>query len=72
MARGDHPARTPLYGGIVILAAMMAGLAVTAWSTPPAAVRAVVLVIALLAALAGFVMTLRDNADFSNPPDRHR
>jgi hypothetical protein len=64
MARGDHPERTPLYGALVIVAAMMAGLAVTAWSTPPAAVRVPILILALIAALAGTLMTLRDNSHF--------
>lgn len=61
MARGDHPMRTPFYGALLIVAAMFAGLTVTYWTHPPTAVRAVVLVAALLAALAGVVMTLRDN-----------
>lgn len=60
MARGDHPKRTPLYGGLLIIAAMLAGLAVTAWSSPPVAVRVVVLVVALAAALFGALLTLRD------------
>jgi hypothetical protein len=54
--------RTPFYGACLIVAAMLAGLAVTYWSHPPTALRAVVLVAALLVALAGFVMTLRDNS----------
>ncbi|MGN6607526.1 MAG: hypothetical protein ACTHMS_11040 [Jatrophihabitans sp.] len=66
MARGDHPMRTPFYGALLIVAAMLAGVAVTAWTHPPTAVRAVVLVVALVAALAGLLMTLRDNT----PPRR--
>lgn len=52
--------RTPFYGAVLMVAAMLSGLAVTSWTTPPAAVRVVVLVAALLAAIAGVVMTLRD------------
>lgn len=53
--------RTPFYGAVLIVAAMMAGLAVTYWTHPPTAVRTVVLIVALLTAITGFVMTLRDN-----------
>ena len=60
MARGEHPQRTPVYGAGLIVAAMLSGLAVTVWSSPPAALRAVVLILALVAALAGSLMTLRD------------
>lgn len=60
MARGDHPMRTPFYGALLIVAAMLAGVAVTTWTHPPGAVRVVVLVLALLVALVGFVLTLRD------------
>jgi hypothetical protein len=65
MARGDHPERTPLYGATLMVAAMLCGLAVTVWSTPPFPVKVIVLVAALLAALAGIGMTLRD---YSGPP----
>lgn len=60
MARGDHPERTPFYGGLLIVSAMLAGLLVGVWTHPPFAVKVIVLVAALLAALTGCVMTLRD------------
>jgi hypothetical protein len=60
MARGEHPKRTPFCGGLLIIAAMLTGVAVTYWWHPPTAVRAVVLIISVVAALAGVVMTLRD------------
>lgn len=60
MARGEHPERTPVYGVLLIVTAMLAGLAVQVWTHPPFAVRVVVLVAALLAAIVGFGMTFRD------------
>lgn len=52
--------RTPFYGVLLIVAAMLAGVAVTAWTHPSTLVRAIVLVLALLVALVGFGMTFRD------------
>jgi len=60
MARGDHPERTPFYGALLVIAAMLAGLAVQVWTHPPLAVRVVVLVLALVAAIVGTGLTLRD------------
>lgn len=60
MARGDHPQRTPVYGAGVIVLAMMAGLCVQVWFSPPTAVRVGVLIVALVAAVIGVGMTLRD------------
>jgi UDP-N-acetylmuramyl pentapeptide phosphotransferase/UDP-N-acetylglucosamine-1-phosphate transferase len=61
MARGDHPMRTPVYGGLLIAAAMVgATLVVAAGTRLPGWLRAVLLVLALLAALAGWLMTFRD------------
>jgi hypothetical protein len=60
MARGDHPERTPVYGAMIIVAAMLSGLAVQVWFSPPTALRIAVLVIALVAAIIGVGMTLRD------------
>lgn len=68
MARGDHPERTPFYGALLIVAAMLSGLGVTVWSSPPAAVKAIVLIADLLAWLAGLVMTLRDYSGPRSPP----
>jgi hypothetical protein len=52
--------RTPFYGVLLIVAAMLAGVAVTAWTHPSTWVRAIVLGLALLVALVGFGMTFRD------------
>jgi hypothetical protein len=60
MARGDHPERTPFYGAVLVVAAMVAGLAVQVWFSPPRFVRIGVLVLALVAALVGIGMTFRD------------
>jgi hypothetical protein len=60
MARGDHPERTPFYGAVLVVAAMLAGLAVQVWFSPPLFVRIGVLVVALVAALVGIGMTFRD------------
>ena len=51
--------RTPLYGGLLIVAAMLAGLAVTELSVP-IVLRIIVYLICLVAAIAGALMTLRD------------
>jgi UDP-N-acetylmuramyl pentapeptide phosphotransferase/UDP-N-acetylglucosamine-1-phosphate transferase len=69
MARGDHPRRTPVYGGLLIAAAMLTGvLAVTAGAGWPGWLRAGVLVAALLVALTGWLLTFRD----LTPPRRRR
>lgn len=60
MARGEHPERTPVYGAALMIAAMLSGLAVQVWSKPPLVVRVIVLVAALVAAIVGAGMTLRD------------
>ncbi|MBE7188095.1 hypothetical protein [Jatrophihabitans endophyticus] len=60
MARTDHPERTVLLGALLIVAAMLAGLAVRVWTHPPRAVWIPVLVVALIAALVGVAMTMRD------------
>jgi hypothetical protein len=60
MARGEHPERTPVYGAALIVAAMLSGLAVQVWWSPPLVVRIIVLVAALAAAIVGVGMTLRD------------
>jgi hypothetical protein len=60
MARGEHPERTPVYGAALIVAAMLSGLAVQVWSRPLLAVRVVVLAAAVVAAIIGIGMTLRD------------
>ena len=61
MARGDHPRRTPVYGGLLIAAAMVgATLVVVEGTGLPTPLRAVLLVLAGLAALGGWLMTFRD------------
>jgi UDP-N-acetylmuramyl pentapeptide phosphotransferase/UDP-N-acetylglucosamine-1-phosphate transferase len=63
VARGEHPQRTPVYGGLLIIAAMI-GASLVWLSRLPGALKAVLLVVALVAALAGWLMTFRD---LSNP-----
>ena len=60
MARGDHPMRTPVYGVLLIVAAMVAGTVVSVWTHPAHWVKVVVLLACLVAWLAGLLMTLRD------------
>ncbi len=59
MARGEHPERTPLYGGLLIVAAMVASAVVTVTGAP-GAVRIPVYVASLVAGLVGALLTLRD------------
>jgi UDP-N-acetylmuramyl pentapeptide phosphotransferase/UDP-N-acetylglucosamine-1-phosphate transferase len=68
MARGDHPMRTPAYGGLLIVGAMIGSIVV--WEDIPAGwLRSVLLVAVLIAALAGWIMTFRD---LSRPRPRRR
>jgi UDP-N-acetylmuramyl pentapeptide phosphotransferase/UDP-N-acetylglucosamine-1-phosphate transferase len=61
MARGDHPRRTPVYGGLLIAAAMIgATLVVVEGAGLPTLLRAVLLVLAGVAALGGWLLTFRD------------
>ena len=53
----QHPQRTPVYGGALIVGAMILATVVTA---APAWLRIPVWVACLVAALAGTVMTFRD------------
>jgi UDP-N-acetylmuramyl pentapeptide phosphotransferase/UDP-N-acetylglucosamine-1-phosphate transferase len=67
MARGDHPMRTPAYGGLLIVVAMIgATLAEANGQGWPGWVRTVVLAVAVLAILVGAGLTLRDRT----PPRR--
>jgi H+/Cl- antiporter ClcA len=69
MARGEHPMRTPVYGGLLIAAAMIgATLAVAYGQAWPGWTRGVVLAVAVLAILVGAGLTLRDRT----PPRRRR
>jgi UDP-N-acetylmuramyl pentapeptide phosphotransferase/UDP-N-acetylglucosamine-1-phosphate transferase len=69
MARGDHPMRTPVYGGLLIAAAMIGSTLVVAYGGSwPGWTRAVVLTVAVVAILAGALLTLRDRT----PPRRPR
>jgi hypothetical protein len=61
VARGDHPMRTPVYGALLIAAAMIGStLAVGQGTDWPAWARVVVLTVAVLAILVGAGLTLRD------------
>lgn len=59
MGRGEHPERTPVYGGAMIVGAMVLATVVTALGVPTAAKIAVYL-LCLAAALVGIVFTFRD------------
>jgi UDP-N-acetylmuramyl pentapeptide phosphotransferase/UDP-N-acetylglucosamine-1-phosphate transferase len=67
MGRGDHPRRTPVYGGLLIVAAMV-GATVVWVNDVPGWLTTVLLLVALVAALAGWLMTFRD----MTPPRRRR
>ena len=58
VARGDHPMRTPFYGVLLVVTAMLGATLVSA--AGPTWLRVVVYVLAVPAALIGFVMTFRD------------
>lgn len=61
MARGDHPMRTPVYGALLIAAAMVGATLVVAGSDGlPGWLRVVLLVLALLTVVTGWLMTFRD------------
>jgi hypothetical protein len=69
VARGDHPMRTPVYGGLLIAAAMIgATLAVSAGGSWPGWARVLGYAVAVVAILAGALLTLRDRT----PPRRPR
>ncbi|HEY4602746.1 MAG TPA: hypothetical protein VIH08_00245 [Blastococcus sp.] len=68
MARGDHPMRTPVYGGLLIVGAMI-GASMVWLSGLPIWLRNLLLVLALVAAIAGWIMTFRD---LSQPLRRSR
>jgi UDP-N-acetylmuramyl pentapeptide phosphotransferase/UDP-N-acetylglucosamine-1-phosphate transferase len=67
MGRGDHPRRTPVYGGLLIVAAMV-GATVVWVNDVPGWLTTVLMLVALVAALAGWLMTFRD----LTPPRRRR
>ena len=69
MARGDHPMRTPAYGGLLVAVAMV-GATVAAGQRDvwPGWLETVVLVVAGIAMLVGALLTLRDRT----PPRRPR
>jgi UDP-N-acetylmuramyl pentapeptide phosphotransferase/UDP-N-acetylglucosamine-1-phosphate transferase len=69
MARGDHPMRTPVYGGLLVVAAMVGGSVV--WVDGgglPGWLRTALLVLCLPVAVAGWLLTFRD----ATPPRRRR
>ncbi|NLU83770.1 hypothetical protein [Rhodococcus sp. HNM0569] len=59
MARGDHPQRTPFYGVVMIIAALLAAFFVYR-ADPAPWVQVIVFVVAAVVAAVGFVMTFRD------------
>lgn len=59
MARGEHPERTPVYGGALMVGAMVVSTVVTAVGVPTG-VKVAVYLVSLVAALTGFVLTFRD------------
>jgi UDP-N-acetylmuramyl pentapeptide phosphotransferase/UDP-N-acetylglucosamine-1-phosphate transferase len=70
MALGDHPMRTPVYGGLLIVTAMIgATLVVYRGEGLPGWLRGALLTLALAMALAGWIMTFRD---LSQPKRRRR
>lgn len=69
MARGDHPMRTPVYGGLLIAAAMIGSTLVVRYGQHwPGWTRPAVLTAAVLVILVGAGLTLRDRT----PPRRPR
>ena len=58
--------RTPVYGAVLIAAAMVTGVAVTYWTHPPGALRWPVLAVCAVAWIFGTGLTLRDRT----PPRR--
>jgi UDP-N-acetylmuramyl pentapeptide phosphotransferase/UDP-N-acetylglucosamine-1-phosphate transferase len=61
MALGDHPRRTPVYGGLLIAAAMVgATLVVAGGSGWPPWARTALLLLALAAGITGWLLTFRD------------
>ena len=69
MARGDHPMRTPVYGGLLVVTAMIGASVV--WVDGgglPGWLRTALLVACLPIALAGWLLTFRD----ASPARRRR
>jgi UDP-N-acetylmuramyl pentapeptide phosphotransferase/UDP-N-acetylglucosamine-1-phosphate transferase len=59
VALGDHPRRTVVYGAALIVAAMVGATFV--WEAAlPGWLTAVLLIVTLVMALAGWIMTFRD------------
>ncbi len=61
-ARPDSDSHAPIYGALMMVAAMLAATGVTYWSSPPVAVRVVVVVLAIVVGLVGAALTLHDRA----------
>jgi UDP-N-acetylmuramyl pentapeptide phosphotransferase/UDP-N-acetylglucosamine-1-phosphate transferase len=59
MARGDHPMRTPVYGGLLIVSAMVGATIVWQAGLVPW-LRTALMLLALVVAIAGWLMTFRD------------
>jgi hypothetical protein len=70
MARGDHPMRTPVYGALLIITAMVgATLVVYRGEGLPAWLHNGLLILAVPVAITGWLMTFRD---LSQPIKRRR
>jgi hypothetical protein len=70
MAPGEHPMRTPVYGALLIVGAMLgATLVVVRGDGLPRWLYAGLLLLAIPVALAGWIMTFRD---LSQPRRRRR
>lgn len=68
MARGDHPRRTPVYGALMIVAAMV-GASLLWESALVGWLRTTLLVLCIPLAVTGWLMTFRD---LSRPLPRDR
>jgi UDP-N-acetylmuramyl pentapeptide phosphotransferase/UDP-N-acetylglucosamine-1-phosphate transferase len=67
VARGDHPMRTPVYGALLIIGAMIGSVVV--WQgSEPIWLRNSLMVVLLIVAFTGWLMTFRD----LSPPRRRR
>ena len=61
MAIGDHPMRTPVYGALLVIGAMLGATAVVMYGEGlPGWLHGTLLVAAIPVAFAGWLMTFRD------------
>lgn len=70
MARGEHPMRTPVYGALLVVTAMVGATLVWVYGGGlPGWLRTALLLLAIPVALTGWLMTFRD---LSKPLPRGR